>query len=190
MLSLDGNTLTVFDVETTGDEPGFHEIIQLAIVPDGHRPFHCMVRPEFPERAVPEAMAAHGIPMDTLLTAPSKEDVLEALEEWYVGLRLPMTRRLATLCQNAAFDVPFMKSFMGTKQYDRMFTRHVRDSMCLALGINDAAAIAGEPLPFGYVGLKPLCQHFGIDIGQHHDALADCVATRKVYQELLRMMSP
>lgn len=194
MLSLNGNTLAVVDVETTGEEPGFHEIIQVAIVPldqelePKYRPFYTMIRPEFLDRAQPEAMRAHGISEEDLVKAPSKETVMEALEEWYEGLEIPMNRRLMPLCQNASFDVPFMKAFLGPRHYETFFGHQVRDTMPFALGLNDSAAFAAESLPFGWVGLKPLCQHFGIDISQYHDSLADCLATAKVYRELLRMI--
>jgi len=77
--------------------------------------------------------------------------------------------------------------WLGSEGFDRYFLRRGRDTMFLAQGMNDAAAFQARPVPFSNVGLKGLCNKLGVQLDQHHDALADCIATAKVYKELLRL---
>jgi DNA polymerase III epsilon subunit-like protein len=59
--------------------------------------------------------------------------------------------------------------------------------MLYAIGLNDKAAFAGEPVPFPRVGLGAMSAKLGIVNTNPHDALADCLAEAKVYHALLRM---
>jgi DNA polymerase III epsilon subunit-like protein len=79
---LNGHLMVAFDVETTGDEAGHHEMIQLAVVPldsdfkphQGLRPFYHNIAPEFPENAQRAASVVHGLNLaDLVLNAPSSE---------------------------------------------------------------------------------------------------------------------
>lgn len=196
MIHFNRNLLTVVDFETTGRDCAFHDVVQVSVMPvDDNlvpygRPFYQNVRPVHPARAQDEAMRVHGIPMDELMLCPEKSMVADAFVEWFRGLDLPVGKRLIPLTHNSPFDVPFFQQFLGVDLYYEHFTRRGRDTMYMALGINDHFAYRGLALPFNECGLKPLCKHFGIDISGHHDALADCIATVKVYEELLRMELP
>ena len=98
-----------------------------------------------------------------------------------------MGKKLIYLTQNGVFDIPFTKHWLGIRGFEKYFHRRGRDTMFMALGLNDAAAWKNQPIPFHRVGLKYLCKTFGIQLDHHHDSLADCIATAKVYRELLRM---
>jgi DNA polymerase III epsilon subunit-like protein len=58
LVYLNGNLLASIDLETTGLKAGFHEPIEIAVVPlnsdfrplEGVRSFYTTTRPEFPER--------------------------------------------------------------------------------------------------------------------------------------------
>src|SRR5208282_148413 len=92
LVSCNGNLLASIDLETTGTQPGFHEIIQIAIVPlnSDIRPnndlpvFYQNIKPKRPERASQGATAKHGISInDLLLEAPCSEKVEDMLVEWF-----------------------------------------------------------------------------------------------------------
>lgn len=198
MINFNDNILCVLDVETTGREPEFHEICQLALVPldpttlDPHpqmKPFVRTVRPEYQNRIEKEAMRVHGIPMDVLSQSPNQEQTIEDFRLWFEALGLGLNKRLIPLCQNSPFDIGFMKHWLGIEQYAEIFSHRGRDTMHLAASINDCRSYAGEPVPFKWLGLKELADHFGIPLVGHHDALADCLVTAKIYRELLKMMA-
>jgi DNA polymerase III epsilon subunit-like protein len=194
MISLNSNVLAALDLETTGTIPHYHEITQVAILPLDVNldpmdvsPFYMNIRAEHPERAMVAAMAASGQSLTQLEQCPDKYQVSEALEEWYQTLGLPMNRCLMPLTQNGVFDIPFMKAWLGEECYHRYFTFFGRDTLQLAGGLNDRAAWKGQSLPFSRLGLKSLANKLGVELLNHHDALADCLATAKVYREMLRM---
>ena len=196
LVHLNGNLLVSVDLETTGRQPGYHEIIQVACVPlDSQlkpsatlRPFSTSVRPDYPERAEKGAMCKHGIPMeDLLLHAPSQDKVRDLLVEWFEGLDLPFKKNLTPLAHNWAFEASFLKAWMGIQLFEEVWHGFARDGMLLAIAINDRAAMRGEELPFNRVSLGSLCNKFHVVNAHAHDALADAVAEAEVYRALIQM---
>ncbi len=194
LITLNNNLLSVVDTETTGLIAGWHDIIQACVLPlsedldpsQAYRPFYMNIRPEFPKRATKQAMAKNGLSLEQLETCPSRWDAAEMFEEWFQSLGLPLGKKLVWLTHNGPHDVPFMRAWLGDAGFLKYFYFLGRDSMFHAVGLNDAAAFKCRPIPFPDVGLKPLCKKFGILLDNHHDALADCIATASVYRELLR----
>jgi DNA polymerase III epsilon subunit-like protein len=187
--------MAAVDLETTGTQPGYHEIIQIAIVPldadfkplDDVRPFYTLVKPEHPERESVGAKHKHKIPMEELmLQAPEQDRVKDWLVDWFEGLKLPFKRCLVPLAHNWAFESSFLKAWLGVEMTDQLFHSHARDSMLTAIAINDRAACQGEPIPFARVALSTLCTKLNIVNTNPHDALADCLAGAQVYYTLLR----
>lgn len=192
---LNGNPLAAIDVETTGRIGGYHEIIQVAIVPLSMdleiakyvTPFYQNIKPLFPERVEPRAVGMRNVNIDDLiLNAPEPERVLDYLLEWYSRLPLAHGRKLTPLAHNWAFDSSFLIPWLGPDLYTALFYPIPRDTMNWASSLNDRAAIAGYPAPFSAVRLGTLCRQFGVVNEQEHNALADALATAKLYQAMLR----
>lgn len=193
MLNLNGNILAAVDIETTGLLDAYHDIVQVAVLPLDHNldplsiaPFYMDIRPDHPERADPKAMQVNGLDLGELALAPDKFEVADAFDDWFERLNLGVFKKLIYLTQNAPFDISFMRQWLGIQGFEKYFTRRGRDTMFTALALNDQAVWKNKAMPFSLVGLKDLCAHFGVQLDNHHDALADCVATAKVYRELLR----
>jgi DNA polymerase III epsilon subunit-like protein len=186
--------MVAVDFETTGSHAGYHEIIQIAVVPldadlqpirDLH-PFYHNIAPKHPDRAERAASVVHGLNLaELMLNAPSSEKVADLLVEWFEKLDLPMSKKITPLAHNWAFESSFGKAWLGDELFNHIFHFHPRDGMLFALSIKDRAAFAGEPDPLGYVGLKSLCKKFGIVNENPHDALCDAVAEAAVYRALL-----
>lgn len=197
MLHLHGHLLAAIDLETTGTRAGYHEIIQIAVMPlDADikpmadvRPFYTHVRPKHPERAERAASQKHQIPMtDLMLHAPEAEQVADWLVEWFEKLRLPFKHCLVPLAHNWSFESSFLKAWLGVSMVDQIFHAHARDSMLYAIGLNDRAICAGAPAPFpSSVSLGAICHKLNVINNSPHDALADCLAGAEVYRNLLRL---
>jgi DNA polymerase III epsilon subunit-like protein len=192
-MNLNGNLLAAVDFETTGRRPGYHEIIQIAIVPlDSEirplpmRPFYMNIKPKYPTRIERGAYHVHGLHIaDLLLNAPEQERVQDLLIEWVDRLELPFGKVLVPLVQNWAFESSFLKAWLGVDLTDKLFHSHARDPMLFAVALNDRAAFMGEEAPFNKVGLGSLCNKLNVVNQNAHDALADCIAAAEVYRNLL-----
>jgi DNA polymerase III epsilon subunit-like protein len=195
-LTLQGNLMAAVDVETTGRLAGYHEIVQIAVQPlDAHLeplpgvlPFYMNIDPEYPKRIDPDAMHIHGINLaDLRQSGLSHGKVADLFDEWFQRLDLPYRKSLVPLAHNWAFEAGFLKHWLGLESFNQFFHPHPRDTMLLALAINDRAIFRGAPAPFGYLGLGALCRHLGIPLLDHHDALSDALAEAKLYQTLMLM---
>jgi len=193
---LNGNMLAAVDVETTGLEPGYHEIIQIGIQPmDSHcnpmqgvSPFYFSIKPEHPERAAPKATAVHKLDIDWLcMHAPDKWQVADYLDEWWNNLKLPHRKTIIPIAQNWQHEAGFLKYWLGLESFNQFFYWAVRDTMLIALYLNDLAYSRARPIPFQNVGLTSLCNKFGIINENPHDALADARAEGNVYKHLVEM---
>jgi len=193
MKHLKGNIIAAIDVETTGTTPGYHEIIQIAVVPLGpdlkplKTAFYTNVRPEHLDRADPQALAINRLTPETLEDAKDQAKVADLLVEFIQGLKLPVGGKIIPLVHNWPFELGFLTAWLGRPLFNDLFHYHPRDAMSYALAINDRAALHGKTPPFKSVGLAQLCEFFKITNGKPHDALYDCLAEIEVYRALLQL---
>lgn len=195
--NLTGNPLAVVDVETTGVIGGYHEIIQIAVLPlnmdmeiaEEVQPFYTNLKPTFPERAMEGSAKVHGINMDDLLlNAPTQERALDYFLEWFSKLPLGHRRRLTPVAHNWGFERSFLVPWLGPELFNNIFVPLPRDTMIFATMLNDRAALLGKEMPFPRVNLGAMCKYFGVNLDDAHDALADCVATAKLYANLMKAL--
>jgi DNA polymerase III epsilon subunit-like protein len=207
---LSGHILAVVDVETTDGEP-LHivrrerdgitsyeyeggEVVQIAVQPINTEfepfmtPFYVNVKPDFPNLVNWDAMRAHGIDMAELLaTAPAREKSLQIFDRWFESLDLPKGRALIPIAHNWVFENKFLRFFMGPKRFASAFHFKPRDTMQMAMYLQDRAARLCYKQPFSSVGLSSLCKHFGIVNEHAHNALADCIAEAKLFKKLIEL---
>ena len=176
------------DVETTGTLPGYHEIVQIAIVPYSNTfervgtPFCSLVHPEFPDRADPTAQQIHGL---DLTDAPEASVVRDRLCDWIVSLDMPIGTKLIPLAHNWPFEFSFLRTFLGFDLFNEVWHYHPRDAMTFAIALNDVYTLKGQKKPFARVSLKDLCAQFGVVNEKPHDALADSIAEAELYKRML-----
>jgi len=199
MKSFAGNLPCAVDVETTGTEAGYHEIVQIAIQPldmdfkpyEGVLPFYVELKPDYPLRASKKAMEVNGMSLVYLQSfGVPQETCQDMLLTWFQSLKLANSRRLLPMAHNWPFDYSFISNLLGPDLFSEIFCPHYRDTMELALSIVDLAAISGcAKLPFKSFNLRALCGAFGIPYHPDaHDALEDSLAVAKLFPLLLRML--
>lgn len=141
LVNLNGNLLASVDLETTGTRAGYHEPIQIAVVPldsdirplEGVRPFYTTIKPLFPERQDRKAGYVHGISLEELvLHSPEAGKVADLLMEWWEKLELPFGKTLVPLAHNWAFEAKFLQAWLGVDRASELFHGHARDAMLYA----------------------------------------------------------
>jgi len=190
------NLLCAIDIETTGRMPGYHEILQIAVLPLDSKiepleevlPFYMQIAPEHPERAEKEAININHLNVSEI--ARNSLDpwrVADLFDEWFQKLHLPLKKRLVPLAHNWVFEAGFLKAWLGLESFGQFFHIHPRDTMQMAIIANDRAYFRGDKMPYNSVSLTALCKYLNIENYQAHDALSDAIACAKVYQALLRI---
>ena len=178
-------TLAAIDFETTGLVAGYHEPIQIAVVPldSEFRPtgdsFVEYIRPEFPERQSVEAMQVNAIDLRLCRLSPAR--VSDLLVEWWEHQH----GQLTPLAHNWAFEYSFLNAWLGVDLTQHLFSRDAIDTKTLASAMRWAGHDLGRSASLG-----ALCQHFGIINERAHDAYADCVAEGELFGKLTELLTP
>lgn len=195
--NLYGHVLTAVDVETTGIEPGYHEIVQVACVPldaqlepsKKHRHLYLPgIAPYYPERQSQDAKSKTRLNAKKLAEeCISQERAAELMEEWFISLNLPSGKRLIPLAHNWGFERTMMLQWLGSDCFHAIWDGRARDTQEAAAFINDMHWWQGHGNPFPEINLVQLCKRLGVHLDNAHNALADCLATAKVYKALLSL---
>ena len=182
------NIFAAIDLETSGLAPGWHEVLEIAIVPltpdftidTNVTEFSCRVRAEHPDRTDPKAVAVNHLnPADGKPLQEVEADLISWAEENGISAITP-------IAHNLAFDMAFMKAAFPV--FSRIITHHGRDSMRLALSLNDILRTQIGEEPFSSVSLQSLKLMFDIDGDVQHNALEDARDTAHVYRKLTAML--
>lgn len=203
MIHLNGNLLCAVDVETTGLIAGFHDIIQVAVLPldssirpsKTAKPFYMNITPKRPENIDGRACKVHRMKRAELISNSIEAfKAADLFDEWFERLNLPLAgsthKKIMPLWSNGSFDKDFLKDWLGTEHYDHYFHFHERDTQGFALSINDRYDHFNERLPFPKVGLGYLANAMDVINESAHDALSDCVTTAEVYRRMILMYMP
>ena len=199
MIHINGNSVCAVDVETTGLTPGFHEIIQLAIIPCNSRlermkdvpSLDLYIRPDNPVRITNEALEKVGAKKwaDVLTQGIPSEKAIDMVEDWFRRkLNPPAQKRIEPLAHNWLFDQAMLKEWLGWRTFDMMFSARYRCTLSYASFMNDQADFAGEEIPFkDKLTLGKLCARTGIEYETvlAHDAFYDAEKTREVYRKMV-----
>jgi DNA polymerase III alpha subunit (gram-positive type) len=198
MQHLNGHPICAVDVETTGLQAGFHEIVQVAILALDHTmqadtditPFDILIQPQHWNRIDQEARQKLGNTLpEAIETGIDPEAAIGILEHWITKhLQLPDKRRIVILGTNCQFDCGFLKEWLGYEHFNLYFDTRYRDVLAVANFLNDRANFSAEQIPFaGRMGLSRLAHRVGIevDLSMLHDALYDASLAAQTYRAML-----
>lgn len=161
--------LVFLDVETTGTRPDFHEIIEIAIVPqdDDDDPFCTKIRPLHPDRVSDEAIACNGYNPEEWKGAPK-------IMEVYAEIATRLHDRV--VCgHHVGFDLSFTKSWCGESSFQ-----------CRSIDTVTLAYAHLIPMGLSSLRLREIASFLGIKSTRSHRALDDALTCRAVYREILR----
>ena len=193
LLHLKGGLLCAVDTETTGLEPGYSELWQIAILPlnsdikplKSVLPFYLNLKINYPERIEPKAIKNKPAFAEMQQRAIDPFTAADLLDSWFEKLNLPLYKKICPLAQNWPFDREFIKEWLGVKNFDYLFDHRYRDTMVNAIFDADLSNFRGEDIYFPQYNLQFLCARLGVKNMKQHDALQDAIATAECYRRML-----
>ena len=182
------NIFAALDLETTGLDPARGEVLELAIVPLNEDFSVSSDIPEFTARIKakhPEWIEQTAIDVNRLDPTEGKslEDVRADLAQWAEENGIT---GIVPLAHNLAFDLSFLKASFPA--FFRIVSGHGRDSMRLAISLNDALRMRDGEMRFTSVSLQSLKLALDIEGDVRHNALEDAQDTARVYRKLMRLL--
>jgi len=199
-----GNQLVAIDLETSGTDPFWNEILQICILPlDSNAkprqdvmPFYIDIAPDRPHLVDPEAMSVNKLDLVRIKKrGHDSEKAKDLLEAWVKTLGLPVTaygnsKKLIPLGHNYAFDRGFIERWLGPETYNSIFDPRFQDTMVIASFVNNVCAMHADKVLYSKVKLGWLAKQLSVPYENAHDALQDCVITAEVYRRLLQKALP
>lgn len=197
LVHANNNLVCAVDVETTGTEIGWHEMIQVVFLPLDNNlnarkdlpPFDIRLRPNYLERIDLESMKVNRSQLQTILdTGIDQEKGIDLFEHWFQKLKLADGKRIMPLGHNIAlFDLPFIREWMGPKMFNSYMSYVIRDTMTVCNFLNDVSDVEAEQTPFNKLRLSYVAKKLDIEIFDQgtHDALYDAHISAEVYKKLM-----
>jgi DNA polymerase-3 subunit epsilon len=168
-------SFAVVDFETTGLNPETDRIVQLAaIIMNGEGDiidsFDTIVKPESPSEYQHGAEHIHGISAEQVASGMPLRKALEQL--WSISSGNVFT------AHNAAFDLGFLHAESERVGIEGRIEFHI-DTLELSRRTTGADTTRRH-------NLFALCEHYGIERDQVHDAKSDATATAQLLMHLIK----
>ena len=168
-------SFAVVDFETTGLNPETDRIVQLAaIIMNGEGDiidsFDTIVKPESPSEYQHGAEHIHGISAEQVASGMPLRKALEQL--WSISSGNVFT------AHNAAFDLGFLHAESERVGIEGRIEFHI-DTLELSRRTTGADTARRH-------NLFALCEHYGIERDQVHDAKSDATATAQLLMHLIK----
>jgi len=193
----------VLDLEMTGPEPDYNEIIQIGAVLFDDQwvekgRYLTNVYPENEDAFSSHSEKIHNLSIEELEDAPMIYDVLPALEDWILeklGIRLPPGQldktpylRDVIICgQSVINDINFLKEAYRLEKQKWPYSRTLVDLHTLGYFVFRILKKNGRNTPKG-LSLKAIAGYFGFEReDEYHNALEDAVLTARCLKEVFRL---
>lgn len=192
----------VIDLEMTGDDPGWHEIIQIgAVLYTGDWKelgrYKSNVYPENEEAFSKPSEEVHGLSMEVLKDAPMLNEVLPEFEEWMIKLQgkqpdsfdnSRILRRTMLAGLGLVNDYSFLKAAYGMDNRKWPYSYKMLDLHSITQILFPILRKAGIETPRKQ-SLDAIGEYFGLErSSDDHDALEDAILTGACFIELMKLV--
>ncbi|MFT4032770.1 MAG: 3'-5' exonuclease [Siphonobacter sp.] len=195
----------VLDLEMTGGEPGWNEIIQIGAVlcDDQWNELGRYLSNAYPENeeAFSEYSAQiHGLSLSDLDDAPMIYDVIPEFEEWIMEKLGRLRGRTQTLdntqylrdvviCgQSVINDINFLRLAYREEKLKWPYSNKLLDLHTLGYFVFEVLKANDKPVPRS-LSLKAIAGYFGLERedAEFHNALEDAVITTQAFREVFKL---
>ena len=176
-MNFDASRMLAFDLETTSANPKEARIVTSALVRIDGRDVQKVEHLADPGIEIPqEATNVHGITTEKARTeGRPHEDVLKDTVE---AIKAAWEDGLTLIVYNAAFDLTVLRSLTG----DFTVTGPVYDPYVIDR--------VSDKWRKGKRTLGAVCEHYGVELGNAHEATADALAAARVAWKQVRQHYP
>lgn len=178
-----------YDTETSGLDPIQNDILTLAgiIEIDGEvkEEFYLEMQPFNYENISKEALEVNGLTLEQIKTFQTPQEAhkkLLSIFSKYIN-KYNKLDKLTAIGHNIGFDIRFLDSLFrkcGDKYFGSWIDYHYIDTMAILNLLKFKKAIQIEN-----VKLVTAAKHFGVELTEAHNAMADIKATRELFQKLV-----
>lgn len=197
LLHLNGNMLCAIDLKTTGPDAGYHDIIQICVLPlqadltpmKGVNPFYTSLKPSRPEN-INVAEIRPNVRKRVVEAQLQGIDSFRAADyfiKWYEKFGLREDKKISPLSNDWPTEHAFMKDWLGPKNFRYMFDVRHRDVQSITLYRNDVADFMMTNVPFTRTELGPIANVLKVEYGDKSDTLCTCVALAECYKRIMLM---
>lgn len=198
----------VLDLEMSGPDPGWNEIIQVgAVLFDDNwierGQYLTNVYPENEEAFTASSEKVHNLSLTDLEDAPMIYDVLPGLEEWIIKQlnitkphrrtggpasdNLPYLRDTVICGQSVIHDIHFLQEAYRTEKLKWPYSRTLIDLHTLSYFVFKILKKKGHKTP-DRLSLTAIAAHFGFEReGDFHNALEDAVLTGQCLKQIFKL---
>ncbi|WP_159467545.1 3'-5' exonuclease [Dyadobacter sp. 3J3] len=185
----------VLDIEMTGPEPGWNEIIQIGaeFFDDQWRSLGTYLQNVYPENE--EAFTAkseevHGLSIDDLEDAPMIFDVIPEFEKWIKKLNSgkPNLSNVIICGQSVVYDINFLRFAYRKEKINWSFSNKQIDLHTVSYLFFKILEKNGQSVPRS-LSLGSVSGYFGFEReDETHNALEDAQLTARCFKEFFKLI--
>lgn len=185
----------VLDIEMTGPEPGWNEIIQIGaeFFDDQWRSLGTYLQNVYPENE--EAFTAkseevHGLSIDDLEEAPMIFDVIPEFEKWLKKLNSgkPNLSNIIICGQSVVYDINFLRFAYRKEKINWPFSNKQIDLHTVSYLFFKILEKNGQSVPRS-LSLGSVSGYFGFEREEEtHNALEDAQLTARCFKEFFKLI--
>ena len=185
----------VIDIEMSGPEPGWNEIIQLGaeLFDDQWRSMGTYLQNVYPENEeafTAKAEEVHGLSLADLEDAPMIYDVIPEFEKWIKKLNSgkPNMSNVIICGQSVIYDINFLRYAYRNEKLTWPFSNKMIDLHTVSYLFFQILSKNGQTTPRS-LSLGSVATYFGFEREEEtHNALEDAQLTAKCFKEFFKII--